>query len=94
MVGSVMTVVVHNTLVGYYHNMCTFTEATSVAKGSNVFTNMLGKKIASDIVTAIDDGTIANARSLNVDDEGEPTKRNVLIENRILKSYLVVIVVE
>jgi TldD protein len=51
---------------------------------------MLGKKIASDIVTAIDDGTQPNAwGSLNVDDEGEPTKRNVLIENGILKSYLV-----
>jgi TldD protein len=65
-------------------------EATSVAKGSSVFADKLGEKIAADIVTAIDDGTIPNAwGSLNVDDEGEPTKRNVLIENGILKSYLV-----
>lgn len=92
MVGGVMTVVVHNAFGGVLlHEACVHSlEATSVAKGSSVFTNMLGKKIASDIVTAIDDGTIANAwGSLNVDDEGEPTKRNVLIENGILKSYLV-----
>lgn len=92
MVGGVMTVVVHNAFGGVLlHEACVHSlEATSVAKGSSVFTNMLGKKIASDIVTAIDDGTIPNAwGSLNVDDEGEPTKRNVLIENGILKSYLV-----
>ena len=92
MVGGVMTVVVHNGFGGVLlHEACVHSlEATSVAKGSSVFTNMLGKKIASDIVTAIDDGTLANDwGSLNVDDEGEPTKRNVLIENGILKSYLV-----
>lgn len=92
MVGGVMTVVVHNAFGGVLlHEACVHSlEATSVAKGSSVFTNMLGKKIASDIVTAIDDGTQPNAwGSLNVDDEGEPTKRNVLIENGILKSYLV-----
>lgn len=92
MVGGVMTVVVDNGFGGVLlHEACVHSlEATSVAKGSSVFTNMLGKKIASDIVTAIDDGTIGNGwGSLNVDDEGEPTKRNVLIENGILKSYLV-----
>ena len=92
MVGGVMTVVVHNGFGGVLlHEACVHSlEATSVAKGSSVFTNMLGKKIASDIVTAVDDGTLANDwGSLNVDDEGEPTKRNVLIENGILKSYLV-----
>jgi TldD protein len=92
MVGGVMTVVVHNGFGGVLlHEACVHSlEATSVAKGSSVFTDKLGEKIASDIVTAIDDGTISNAwGSLNVDDEGEPTKRNVLIENGILKSYLV-----
>lgn len=92
MVGGVMTVVVDNGFGGVLlHEACVHSlEATSVAKGSSVFTSMLGKKIASDIVTAIDDGTIGNGwGSLNVDDEGEPTKRNVLIENGILKSYLV-----
>lgn len=92
MVGGKMTVVVHNGFGGVLlHEACVHAlEATSVAKGSSVFCNKLGEKIASDIVTAIDDGTIPNAwGSLNVDDEGEPTKRNVLIENGILKSYLV-----
>lgn len=92
MVGGKMTVVVHNAFGGVLlHEACVHSlEATSVAKGSSVFCNKLGEKIASDIVTAIDDGTIPNAwGSLNVDDEGEPTKRNVLIENGVLKSYLV-----
>lgn len=92
MVGGVMTVVVHNGFGGVLlHEACVHSlEATSVAKGSSVFSNKLGQKIANDIVTAIDDGTTTNAwGSLNVDDEGEPTKRNVLIENGILKSYLV-----
>lgn len=92
MVGGKMTVVVHNGFGGVLlHEACVHSlEATSVAKGSSVFADKLGKKIAADIVTAIDDGTIPNAwGSLNVDDEGEPTKRNVLIENGILKSYLV-----
>ena len=92
MVGGEMTVVVHNAFGGVLlHEACVHAlEATTVAKGSSVFCNKLGMKIASDIVTAVDDGTIGNAwGSLNVDDEGEPTKRNVLIENGILKSYLV-----
>lgn len=65
-------------------------EATSVAKGNSVFCNKLEQKIASDIVTAIDDGTMPGEwGSIRVDDEGTPSKRNVLIENGILKSYLV-----
>ncbi|MGD9605224.1 MAG: TldD/PmbA family protein [Bacilli bacterium] len=92
MVGGKMTVVVYNAFGGVLlHEACVHAlEATTVAKGSSVFCNKLGTKVASDIVTAIDDGTIPNAwGSLNVDDEGEPTKRNILIENGILKSYLV-----
>jgi TldD protein len=50
----------------------------------------MGQKIANEKVTAIDDGTIANAwGSVNIDDEGNPTQRNVLIENGVLKSYMV-----
>lgn len=92
MVGGKMTVVVHNAFGGVLlHEACVHAlEATSVAKGSSVFCNKLGKKIASDIVTAIDDGTRTNQwGSLNIDDEGNKTQRNVLIENGILKSYLV-----
>ena len=55
-----------------------------------VFAGKLGERIASDVVTAIDDGTIPNGwGTLNVDDEGNPTRRNVLIENGILKGYMI-----
>lgn len=65
-------------------------EATSVGKGNSVFCGKLGQQIASPIVTAIDDGTIEGEwGSVHFDDEGNPAQRNVLIENGILKSYLV-----
>jgi TldD protein len=91
-IGGKMTVVVHNGFGGVLlHEACVHSlEATSVAKGVSVFSNKLGQKIASDIVTAVDDGTLKNNwGTLNVDDEGNPTQRNVLIENGILKQYLV-----
>lgn len=73
------------------HEACVHSlEATSVAKGNSEFCGKLGEKIASDIVTAIDDGTLEGEwGSINIDDEGTPSQRNVLIENGILKSYLV-----
>ena len=91
MVGQEMPVVIDNGFGGVIlHEACVHSlEATSVARGLSVFSNMIGEKIASDVVTAIDDGTLKNSwGSLNVDDEGNPTQRNVLIENGILKSYL------
>ncbi len=87
-----MTVVIDNGFGGViFHEACGHSlEATSVAKGNSVFCGKLGEKIASDCVTAVDDGTIVNGwGSGNVDDEGNPCKRNVLIENGILKSYMV-----
>lgn len=87
-----MTVAIDNGFGGViFHEACGHSlEATAVAKGNSVFTDMIGKQIASTKVTAIDDGTIPNAwGSLNIDDEGNLTKKNVLIENGILKSYLV-----
>ena len=90
--GGKMTVVINNGFGGVLlHEACVHSlEATSVAKGASVFCNKLGEKIASDIVTAVDDGTLHNYwGSTNVDDEGHKTQRNVLIENGILKSYLV-----
>ena len=58
-------------------------------KGSSAFSGRIGQQVASAGVTVVDDGTIAGRRgSLNVDDEGNPTQRTVLIENGILKGYL------
>ena len=58
-------------------------------KGVSAFTNRIGQQVASPLCTVIDDGTIANRRgSLNVDDEGTPTSRTVLIEKGILRGYL------
>jgi TldD protein len=58
-------------------------------KGVSAFSGRIGQKVASELVTVVDDGTIANRRgSLNVDDEGTPTGRTVLIENGILRAYL------
>ena len=58
-------------------------------KGTSVFSGKIGQKVASEHCTIIDDGTIENRRgSLSVDDEGNQTKRNVLIENGILKGYM------
>ncbi|QCI23923.1 metalloprotease TldD [Buchnera aphidicola (Macrosiphoniella sanborni)] len=58
-------------------------------RGTSIFTNMIGKKVASELCTIIDDGTIKNHRgSLTIDDEGTPGQRNILIENGILKKYM------
>jgi TldD protein len=58
-------------------------------KGSSAFAGRLGQRVAAPGVTVIDDGTLRDRRgSLNIDDEGNPTQRNVLIEDGILKGYL------
>lgn len=74
-----------------FHEACGHgLEATAVAKKASVFAGHLGEQIAPEIVTAIDDGTLPNLwGSQNLDDEGEPTRRNVLIENGVLKGYLI-----
>lgn len=74
-----------------FHEACGHgLEATSVAKKASVFADHLGKQIAPSIVTYIDDGTLPNLwGSQNLDDEGEPIRRNVLIENGVLKGYLI-----
>ena len=87
-----MTVAIDNGFGGViFHEACGHSlEATSVAKGNSVFTDKIGEQIASTKVTAIDDGTLTNHwGSANIDDEGNPTQKNVLIENGILKSYMV-----
>lgn len=74
-----------------FHEACGHgLEATAVAKNSSVFANKLGEKVASDLVTYIDDGTLENEwGSINIDDEGEKSRKNVLIENGILKGYMI-----
>jgi TldD protein len=58
-------------------------------KGSSTFSGRVGQRVASKGVTVVDDGTIADRRgSLNIDDEGNPTQRTVLIEDSILKGYM------
>ena len=58
-------------------------------KGSSAFSGMIGQRVAAKGVTVLDDGTIAKRRgSLNVDDEGHATQRNVLIEDGILQGYI------
>ena len=64
-------------------------EATTVAKGISILSNKIGKKVASDIVTVVDDGTIENSwGSYLIDDEGNLPQKNICIENGILKGYL------
>jgi TldD protein len=58
-------------------------------KGTSAFSGRIGERVAAPGVTVVDDGTIVSRRgSLNIDDEGNPTQRNVLIENGVLESYL------
>lgn len=88
----VMPVVIDGGFGGViFHEACGHSlEATSVAFGNSEFAGKLGEKIASDRVTAIDDGTMPNEwGSLNVDDEGTPATRLVLIENGVLKNYMI-----
>ncbi len=87
-----MPVIIDNGFGGViFHEACGHgLEATSVSKGASVFTGKVGQQIANEKVTAVDDGTIENYwGSINIDDEGTPAKKNVLIENGILKGYLV-----
>lgn len=88
----VMPVVIDNGFGGViFHEACGHSlEATSVAPGNSEFAGKLGQKVAADCVTAIDDGTMANEwGSENIDDEGTPTTKLVLIENGILKNYMI-----
>jgi TldD protein len=64
-------------------------EADFNRKKTSAFSNLLGKRVASDVCTIVDDGTLPGRRgSLNMDDEGTPTGRTVLIEKGILRGYI------
>ncbi|HEY8157960.1 MAG TPA: metalloprotease TldD [Methylobacter sp.] len=58
-------------------------------KGTSAFSGRVGERVASDLCTVVDDGTLLGRRgSLTIDDEGTPTEKTVLIENGILKGYM------
>ena len=88
----VMPVAIGNGFGGViFHEACGHSlEATGVAYGNSQFCDKLDQKIAHEKVTAIDDGTIPNDwGSINIDDEGTPARRNVLIEKGVLKTYMI-----
>jgi TldD protein len=89
--GSVMPVVLGNGFGGViFHEACGHPlETEAIRKDASPFAGKVGQPVAQPILTAIDDGTLANTwGSLNVDDEGYPAQRTVLIEGGILKNYL------
>ena len=64
-------------------------EADNIAREIGAFTGKMDQKVASDVFTMVDDGSIPNLRgTINFDDEGTQAKRNVLIENGVLRNYM------
>ena len=64
-------------------------EGDFIRKGSSAFAGRVGERVASELCTVVDDGTLDRRRgSLSVDDEGMPTGCTVLIENGILKGFM------
>jgi TldD protein len=86
-----MPVVMGNGFGGViFHEACGHPlETEAIRKKASPFCDKLGQQIAHTAVTAIDEGAIPNSwGSINVDDEGYPVEKTVLIENGILKNYL------
>ncbi|MEN8186059.1 MAG: metallopeptidase TldD-related protein [Bacteroidota bacterium] len=64
-------------------------EADFNRKGTSIFSDKMGKKIAEDFITIIDDGTLENDRgAINIDDEGNEVKKTFLVKDGILNSYI------
>lgn len=87
-----MPVVIGNAFGGViFHEACGhILETTAVEKNASVFAGKIGERIAGTCLSAVDDGTVPGAwGSISVDDEATPSERTVLIENGILKSYMV-----
>ncbi len=87
-----MPVIIENGFGGViFHESCGHSlEASAVAKDASVFAHKKGEQIANPKVTAVDDGTIVSAwGSQNIDDEGNPQRRRVLIQDGVLTSYMV-----
>lgn len=86
-----MSVVLHRGFGGVlFHEACGHgLEADAVEKGASVYAGRVGEKVASELVTLVDDGSIAGEWGSNsIDDEGVITARNVLIEAGVLKGYM------
>lgn len=89
--GGKMTVVMHRGFGGVlFHEACGHgLEADAIEKGASVFAGRVGEQVASELVTLVDDGSLVNAWGASVfDDEGVPTRGNVLIERGILKGFM------
>ncbi len=87
-----MPVVIGNAFGGviFHEALGHLLETTTVAKGASVLSDKIGEKVASDAVTYVDDGTTPHGwGSCEFDDEGAPTERTVLIDQGVLKSYMV-----
>ncbi len=64
-------------------------EADNIARGIGAFTGKMGQKVATEVFTMVDDGTLPNYRgTINFDDEGTQAQRNVLIDKGVLKGYM------
>ncbi len=89
--GGILPVVLGNGFGGViFHEACGHPlETEAIRKNASPFCDKIGMEVGQPILTAIDDGTIPKKwGSCNVDDEGTPTQKTVLIENGILKNYL------
>ena len=89
--GGILPVVLGNGFGGViFHEACGHPlETEAIRKNASPFCDKIGVEVGKPILTAIDDGTLPNKwGSCNVDDEGTPTQKTVLIENGILKNYL------
>lgn len=86
-----MPVVIHNAWGGvlFHEAVGHGLEADFIRKAQSVYAGRIGQKVASELCTIVDDATIPNARgSYNIDDEGTPGERKVLIEKGVLKGYM------